>query len=368
MGVADHRARPNDVVLPGETERMLMTISPQLTWALLGLPAARLPVALIILFGALGLAALLYLHQRGRRLQAGVDEQFKRFREEAVGLMDQIDALRQRHKSLPESDPDFTVPMAGATLALYNQISSDLDRLWEQWLKVMEVWNQAEQRMRSASTFSAGPTEEARELLESGGIEDLLRRSSACKEELDRLNLAHETAAKALKEARMAIAEAERSPSGGARFHEAAERARRDLGEAEAMITADPIGAADRIETARRALDGLREETQPPPRQRRPHVAPGAPSRTVFDDLFTAAGHLQELAANLRVTDIVSLLIKGWVALWVLGLMLVFLPLLMPLILVFMGFVVIASGLRAFQHMSGPVDWGDPRQRRRRRW
>lgn len=345
---------------------MLMTISPELTWALLGLPAARLPVALIILFGALGLAALLFLHQRGRRLQAGVDEQFKRFREEAVGLMDQIDALRQRHKNLPENDPDFTVPMKGATLALYNRISADLDRLWDRWLKVMEVWNQAEQRMRSASTFSARPSAEAREILESGGIEDLLRSSSACKEELDRLNLAHEAASKALKEARMTVAEVERSPIDGPRFHEATERARSELGAAEEMLTADPIGAAERIETTRIALDGLHKETQAPPR--RPHVTPRSPSRTIFDDLTTAASRLQELAANLRVTDIVGLLVKGWVALWVLGLMLVFLPLLMPLILVFMGFVVIASGLRAFQHMSGPLDWGNPHQRRRGRW
>lgn len=345
-----------------------MSISLLPTWAMLGPPAARLPLALIILFGALGLAALLYLHQRGRRLQAGVDEQFKRFREEAVGLMDQIDALRQRHKTLPETDPDFTVPMAGATLVLYNQVSAELDRLWDHWLRVMEVWNQAEQRMRSASTFtfSARPTEEARKILEAGGVEALLRRSSACKAELDRLNLAHETASKALKEARAAVAEAERTTFDDPRFHEAAERARRELAAAEATLTADPIGAADRIETIRRDVASLREASQPPPQ--RPRVTPEGPSRTIFDDLFSAASQLQELAANLRLTDIVGMLIKGWVALWVLGLFLVILPILMPLILVFMGIVVIASGLRAFQHMSGPLDWGNPRQRRRRRW
>jgi len=344
-----------------------MTMNPQITWALLGMPTARLPVAMILLFGALGLVALLILHRRGRRLQAGVDEQFKRFREEAVHLMDQIDALRQRHKTLPTTDPDFDGPMEGATLALYNQISADLDQLWDRWLKAMEAWNQAEQRMRSASTFSVGPTEEAREILASGGLEALLRRSSECKAELDRLNLAHETAAKALKEARLEIAEMERAPHGGSQLREAAERSRRELDEAAAILANDPIGATERIETTRRALAGLRERTSPPPT--RPRVGPDFPSRSIFDDLSAAASRLQELTANLRVTDIVGLLIKGWVALWILGLFLVILPFLMPLILVFMGFVVIASGLRAFQHMSGPLDWGNhPRRKRRRRW
>ena len=345
----------------------MITFSPFLTWAALRLPAVQLPVALIILFGALGLAALLFLHQRGRRLQAGVDEEFKRFREEAVRLMDQIDALRQRHKTLASTDPDFTEPMTGATLTLYNQISADLNQLWDRWLNVMEVWNQAEQRMRSASRFGSGPSEEARKMLASGGLEELLRRSSDCKADLDRLNLAHESASKALKEARLAIAEAEREPLGGARVQEAAAKSRRELDEAAAMLTADPIGAADRIETARRALAGLHQDrAKPSPIP--PRVGPGFPSRSIFDDLSAAASRLQDLAANLRVTDIVGLLMKGWVALWVLGLFLVFLPFLMPLILVFMGFVVIASGLRAFQHMSGPLDWADPHRRRRRRW
>lgn len=347
---------------------MTTFFSPFSTWALLGLPAARLPVALILFFGALGLAALVFLHQRGRRLQAGVDEEFKRFREEAVRLMDQIDALRQRHKTLPSTDPDFTEPMAGATLALYNQVSADLDRLWERWLNVMEVWNQAEQRMRSASRFgSNAPSEEARQMLAAGGLEELLRRSSDCKADLDRLNLAHETASKAMKEARLEIAETERTTFGGARTQEAAANCRRTLDEAATILTADPIGAADRVEAARRALAEAGNRATPPP-PLPPRSGSGSSSRSIFDDLSAAASRLQELAANLRVTDIVGLLIKGWVALWVLGLFLVILPFLMPLILVFMGFVVIASGLRAFQHMSGPLDWGGPHRRRRRRW
>lgn len=169
-----------------------------------------------------------------------------------------------------------------------------------------------------------------------------------------------------MKEARLEIAEAERATFGGGRTQEAAANCRRALDEAAAILTADPIGAADRVEAARRALAEAGNRAAPPPLP--PRGGSGSSSRSIFDDLSAAASRLQELAANLRVTDIVGLLIKGWVALWVLGLFLVILPFLMPLILVFMGFVVIASGLRAFQHMSGPVDWGGPHRRRRRRW
>src|SRR4051812_28920900 len=70
------------------------------------------------ILGVLGLVVLGVLYARKQRLKGAVDEQFKGFREKAVGLMDQLDALRKRHQTLPRDDPDFTTPMAGATSAL----------------------------------------------------------------------------------------------------------------------------------------------------------------------------------------------------------------------------------------------------------
>ena len=82
------------------------------------------------------------LYYRKSQLQGTVDAQFWGFREKAVVLIDQIDSLRKRHKTLPSTDPDFTAPMTGATLhALYNQVEHDLDDLWSRWLEVMETWN-----------------------------------------------------------------------------------------------------------------------------------------------------------------------------------------------------------------------------------
>lgn len=347
-----------------------------LTWSLIGWPEIKLPMGLILLFGALGLVALIFLYQRKRRLQSTVEEQFKEFRERAVGLMDQIDSLRQRHKTLPSTDPDFVEPMTGATLALYDQVSADLERMWERWLGVMEVWNQAERRMKEASTFGVKPTEEARELLAGGGLEDLLKESSRCEANLDRLNLAHEVARKSVRESRRQLAlledaiESGRISSGvGELYRREAEHAVRELDGAEQILAADPIGAEERIDVVRRALADVQQ--QPPPRPYQPRDGFGFPSRSVLDDLAVAANRLQELASSIRITDVVSMLIKGWVALWVLGLFLAILPALMPLILLFMGVVVLTSGLRVFQRMTMPWSWYEPPRkmgRRRRPW
>ncbi|MDR3618791.1 MAG: hypothetical protein P4L85_05525 [Paludisphaera borealis] len=341
-------------------------------WSLIGWPEIKLPLGLILLFGLLGLVALIVLYQRRRQLQITVEEQFKEFRERAVGLMDQLDALRQRHKTLPSTDPDFVEPMAGATLALYDQVSADLERMWERWLAVMEVWNQAEQRMRSASTFGVKPTEEARELLAGGGLEDLIKQSSLCEASLDRLNLAHEVARKSMREARRQLSLVEHALEGGELssgvsdlYRREARLAQRELDDAEKLLTADPIGAEERIGDVRRSLADVQH--QPSPRTYQPRDGFGFPSRSVLDDLAVAASRLQTLASNLRVTDVVAMLIKGWVLLWVLGLFLAILPALMPLILMFMGFVVIASGLRVFQRMAMPWYWYEPRRGKRRR-
>jgi len=341
-------------------------------WSLIGWHEIQLPVALIVLFGVLGLVALVFLYQRKRQLEVTVEEQFKAFRERAVGLMDQIDRLRQRHKTLPSTDPDFTEPMTGATKALYDQVSADLDAMWDRWLAAMEVWNQAEQRMRSSSVFGVKPTEEARQLLSGGGLEELLRQSSLCEASLDRLNLAHEVARKSVREARRQLVLVEKAVEGGdltsgvsELYRREARQAHGELDDAGAILTADPIGAEERIGSVRRTLADLQREPEPRPYQ--PGESFGFPSRSILDDLSVAAGRLQELASNIRITDIVSMLIKAWVVLWVLGLFLAILPALVPLILMFMSFVVIASGLRVFQRMGTPWFGDDPRRRKRRK-
>ena len=57
-------------------------------------------LATMVVLGLLGLAAFGLIYYRKRRLQNTVEAQFKDFRERAVALMDQLDGLRQRHKTL----------------------------------------------------------------------------------------------------------------------------------------------------------------------------------------------------------------------------------------------------------------------------
>ena len=110
-----------------------------------------MPLILMVVLVLLGVAALVVLYRRKRQLQEAVEAQFQGFREQAVALMDRLDALRLRHKTLPATDPDFTTPMSGATLALYNAVEADLNALWERWLEVMELWNRAQKLVRSGS-------------------------------------------------------------------------------------------------------------------------------------------------------------------------------------------------------------------------
>ena len=162
-------------------------------------------LAVMVVLGLLGLAVFGLTYYRKRRLQNTVQAQFKEFRERAVALMDQLDGLRQRHRTLPATDPDFTVAMSGATLALYNEVNHDLDSLWDRWLKVMEIWSRRKGEF-AGSGLGVKPAEEARKLLGGGEIDELVRQSSSCKQRLDRLNQGHEQAREHLKAARDELA------------------------------------------------------------------------------------------------------------------------------------------------------------------
>ena len=136
--------------------------------------------------GAVGLFVLLWL--RKRHLQVRFDRQFKGFRDQAVTLMDQVDALRQRHKGLTATAPEYTQPMAGATLALYQAVQNDLSGLWDRWLHVMDVWNQAQTLVRAGSGLAGAKIGEARKLIErEGNFQELIGQCGACAERLDRL-------------------------------------------------------------------------------------------------------------------------------------------------------------------------------------
>jgi hypothetical protein len=309
------------------------------------------PLTAMVVLGLLGLAAFGLIYDRKRRLQGTVEAQFKDFRERAVALMDQLDGLRQRHKTLPATDPDFTVPMSGATLALYNEVSRDLDSLWERWLKVMEIWEQAQWRIRAGSGLGIKPTEEARKLLEGGEIDELVRQSSSCRQRLDRLNQGHEQAREDLKAARQELAAIQSAISKGTGVllpsdphHGEIEAAEQALADAERMIAADPIGAEETIVRSRRSLAALSDRPDGRTSWRRETPS----SYPMIDELAAAAERLRGAAARLRLTDLLGLLARAWVAVWMVGILFGLLTPLLPLVIFAAGFFIIFAGFWMF--------------------
>ena len=308
-------------------------------------------LAAMVVLGLLGLAAFGLIYYRKRRLQNTVEAQFKDFRERAVALMDQLDGLRQRHKTLPATDPDFTVAMSGATLALYNEVSRDLDSLWERWLKVMEIWEQAQWRIRAGSGLGVKPTEEACKLLGGGEIDELVRQSSSCRRRLDRLNQGHEQAREHLKAAREELAAIQSALSKGTGVllpsdpqYGGIEAAVQALAEAERIIKADPIGADESIVRTRRELSALSGR----PDGRTAWRSESPSSYTMIDELAAAAERLRAAAARLRLTDLLGLFARAWVAVWVLGILFGLLTTLMPLVIFVAGFLIIFVGAWMF--------------------
>ena len=307
------------------------------------------PLALMGVLGLLGLVAIGVLYHRKRHLRGTVAEQFKGFREKAVALMDQLDGLRQRHKTLPATDPDFAAPLSGATLALYNEVEADLNGLWDRWLKAMEVWDQAQKLIRAGSGLAIKQAEEARKLLEEGDIDELIRQSNSCKERLDRLNRGHEQARDALKAGQRELAALRKS------FDQSAEAglstvsnpkeiatAETMLTLAEGMIPADPIGAEEIIVRSRQALAAatVRPDQKPTrPREARPSYGPV--------DEVAAAAKFRSVMARLELTNLMGFFVRAWIAVWALALLIGLLTPLMPLVLFVLGFGVILAGLWA---------------------
>jgi hypothetical protein len=226
-----------------------------------------LPLAFLAGALALGLLIVGLFWLRKRHLSRVVDEKFKCYRQNAVGLMDRLDALRQRHKTLRASDPDFTEPMTGATLALYREVETDLNDLWERWLRIMEVWEDAQKKVRAGSGLGVKQTEDAKALLEKeGDFEGLLGRAESCQERLDRLKQGHEQARAAIK------AGTDESDAVGKKFDEVAatglpvDRFQAELDSvgslfhnAESLVTPDPIGAGRVAARGREAAAGIAE-------------------------------------------------------------------------------------------------------------
>ena len=315
-----------------------------------------LPLALMAGLLVLGVVAWWRLYRSKRELQTVVEGQFKQFREKAVSLMDQIDALRRRHDTLPATDPDFTQPMAGSTLALYNAVEGDLNGLWDRWLKVMELWDHAQKLVRSSSGLAVRQAEEARKLLNKGDIDELLRQSGSCKERLDRLNGAHEMAREDLKQGKEELAtlrETLEQGSGAVTSTSAGgddaqiSRIEKMLAQVDATMVADPIGAEEIIARSRRLMAGRARGTD----RESQRTTISRPTYSPLDDLSAAADAFRTAAAKLRLTNLLGVFARFWLVVWGLSFLFGLLNFLMPLIIFLLSFVLVLAGFWAIWHL-----------------
>lgn len=222
------------------------------------------PVALSVGGGLVAIALLVVGAMRGfhlrRKRLAG--EQLAEFKQRVVQLSDSLDALRERHKLLPFAVADFKEPMTGETLALYNAAQEALVRYREEWLKLMEAWERAEKSIQAAQPLSTKHYKEAQRILTAAGVADALQGvTEQCSTPLDRLEKAHAQAASALSgiEAETVRLNKQIEAVQAAGLAIGAYQADREasaalVARAPALLRADPIGAQNVLDQARKKI------------------------------------------------------------------------------------------------------------------
>ena len=215
-------------------------------------------VVLAAIFGLIWLA-----HHRARRR---VQDRLKEIRSKTTDLMDRLDALKERLKLLPATDPDFQAPMSGRTLELFNAVQGSLGTLWDRWLQVMDALDRAQKLAgATASPFHRKALNEAEALLEQKGVfEQIEEQAQAIIAEMDRLNQAHETARGVLQAINAAMPQVEAQVEVVRKldltttpYQEELRAIAAATAEAGPSLTADPIGTAAALEALRDRVQGL---------------------------------------------------------------------------------------------------------------
>ncbi len=212
----------------------------------------------------LGFGVLFWLvHQRVR---SRVARRIKEVRSKATDLMDRLDALKERLKLLPTTDPDFQAPMDGETLKLYNTVQVTLGKAWDHWLQVMDTLDKAQKlSSATASPFQRKKLLDAEALLDQKGLfEEIEAQSQGCVQEMDRLNQAHESARELVR----AIGEAKARLDGQladvaklglpiSPYEDDLKAIGSGTTQAGSRLTADPIGAGSALAEIRSRTEDL---------------------------------------------------------------------------------------------------------------
>jgi hypothetical protein len=216
-------------------------------------------LAIIMAVGAL--VWLVHQQVRGR-----VARRIKEVRSKATDLMDHLDALKERLKLLPATDPDFQAPMDGETLKLYESVQATVGKLWDRWLLVMDLLDKAQKlSSATASPFQRKKLLDAEALLDQEGVfAEIEAQSQACASDMDRLDQAHESARELIRaigevrtrlDAQLSAVEKLGLPT--APYQDDLTAIVDGTTQAGTRLTADPIGAGSALAEIRARAQGL---------------------------------------------------------------------------------------------------------------
>jgi hypothetical protein len=226
-----------------------------------------LPPALLFVLAALAAVALVLGLARLRHVLARrrVVGRFDQFKEHVIDLRQRVEALTERHQLLPAANKDFSTPMAGATLALYQQLRQDFDGLLDDWRRRMELWDRIEALIAAETPLGAGRLHEAeRHLDKLGAFGDVGKALRTCVAQLDRMEHGHERArtllalaAEKTGQLRQQVESVRALPLPTAPYEAELERCGAGVEQGRGALPADPLGAVAALESTAEKMAAL---------------------------------------------------------------------------------------------------------------
>jgi len=223
--------------------------------------------ALLIALAALAAVALFLGAARLRHVLARrrVVGRFDQFQEHVIDLRQRVEALKERHQLLPAGNKEFNTPMAGATLALYQQLHKDCEGLLDDWRRRMELWDRVEALVASEKPLGAGRLHEAEQHLDKlGSFDDVGKALHTCVTQLDRMEHGHERARALIAQAaekagqlRQQVEAVRALPLPTAPYEAELERCGAGVEQGQGALPADPLGAVAALEGAAEKMAAL---------------------------------------------------------------------------------------------------------------
>ncbi len=235
------------------------------------LPLAQTPggstlwiVLLVLGIGALilGIARMRHVLARNR-LQA----RFEQFKEKVMQLRQQVEGIKERHKLLTVTDKDYRAPMAGTTLAVYQQLEQDFRHLSDDWLRRMDLWEKVQKLAESETPLGAARFNQAERLLnELGSFDEVDEGCQTCVKQMDLLESGHEHAQTQLTRAEERTGQL-RQHVGSIRvlnlptqpYESELQSCSPLIEQARRVLSADPLGAGDTLGQCHQKMDALNE-------------------------------------------------------------------------------------------------------------